>query len=121
MRKKSIQLQEEESFLANEKGNIRELEGQIRDSERRCQRLSSEAEAKERQLEAEESRLVLEERETMKLGAEVAAGRARIKETRALRGRLQARVEFLQKVLAEAGQKRKQLEGSTTTAEEKAC
>ncbi len=77
VRKKSLQLQEELSFLSNETGNVRELEAQIRDSERRSQRLASEAEAKEHELEVEESRLVLEERETMKLGADVAAGRAR--------------------------------------------
>ena len=53
------------------------MESQIGEIERRCQRLTSEAEAKESELEAEESRLVLEERETMKLGADVAAGRAR--------------------------------------------
>ncbi len=39
---------------------------------------------------------------------------------KALRGRLRSRVEVLQKAMIEAEQKRKQLEGSATTAEEKA-
>jgi chromosome segregation ATPase len=118
VRKKGIELHEQESFFENEKENNRELEKKIADLERKAQTLASTIDAREEEVREYEGELVLEEGETNKLKSVIDDKRVRLKDVKETKGRLMNRVKELDKELKEDAVRRVDLQNSAMSAEQ---
>ena len=81
-RAKRLELEEQLSFLGNEKENVRELEGSIADLDRSAVRLHQTLDEKDRLVREFGAELALDEGETSKLKSLTDGKRAVLKETR---------------------------------------
>ena len=115
-----IELKEQNSFLDNEKDNVRELQSHIDNEEHKYQKLNEALESTENELKEFNSEITLEKRQMWKAGSEMDSKKARMKETKLELQRVGKQGERLKNDVNELKDAKVSCNNRALTAEEKA-
>lgn len=115
-----IELKEHNSFLDNEKDNVRELQGHIDAEEHKYQRLNEALEKVEDELKEFNSEITLEKRQMWKAGSEMEAKKVRMKECKGELNRQKKLSDRIKKDVNDLKDEKISSNNRALTAEEKA-
>ncbi len=115
-----IELKEQNSFLDNEKNNVRELQAFIDNEEHKFQKLNENLQSAEDELKEFQSEITLEKRQMWKAGSEMESKKVRMKETKGELNKQKRSAEKLKNDITDLKDAKVSCNNKALTAEERA-